>query len=177
MSTARTKRMRDADPERLGLRRSVLAETAVAVVLLVVTTVLTATEPARTEEAVKGVAAQSAAANQPKVLTLPFDTGGKNGKGTARLDLDPGRSGVANDLHLRISDPSGKTMDVPEVKVSFTLKAKKLGPLPVVPRHVSVGHWSKSGVQLPVPGQWQVSLLVRTSDIDQVTETKNVKIG
>ncbi|MFJ6748033.1 copper resistance CopC/CopD family protein [Streptomyces sp. NPDC091266] len=177
LSTARTKRMRDADPERLGLRRSVLAETAVAVVVLVVTTVLTATEPARTEEAVKGVAAQSAAANQPKVLTLPFDTGGKNGKGTARLDLDPGRSGVANDLHLRISDPSGKTMDVPEVKVSFTLKAKKLGPLPVVPRHVSVGHWSKSGVQLPVPGQWQVSLLVRTSDIDQVTETKNVKIG
>ncbi len=170
--------MRDADPERLGLRRSVLAEAAVAVVVLVVTTVLTATEPARTEEAVKAAAAgQSADANQPQVLTIPFDTGGPHGKGTARLDLDPGRSGSANELRLRISDPSGKTMDVPEVKVSFTLKAKKLGPLPVVPEHVGEGHWSASGVQLPVPGQWQLSLLVRTSDIDQVTETKNVKIG
>ncbi|REK89042.1 hypothetical protein DY245_17480 [Streptomyces inhibens] len=177
LRTARTKRLRDADPVRLGLRRSVLAEAAVAVVLLVVTTVLTATEPARTEEAVKAASGgRSAAANQPQVLTIPFDTGGPRGKGTARLDLDPGRTGSPNELRLRLSDPSGRTMDVPEVKVSFTQKAKKLGPLPVVPKHLSKGHWRASGVQLPVPGQWQISLLVRTSDIDQVTETKNVKI-
>ncbi|MEE4420859.1 copper resistance CopC/CopD family protein [Streptomyces bugieae] len=178
LRTARTKRLRDADPERRGLRRSVLAEASVAVLLLVVTTVLTATEPARTEEAVKAVSGgQSAAANQPQVLTVPFDTGGPGGKGTARLDLDPGRSGNANDLRLRISDPKGRAKDVPEVKVEFTLKAKKLGPLTVVPRHTGKGHWRASGVLLPVPGRWQLSLLVRTSDIDQVTEFRNVKIG
>ncbi|MFJ9415039.1 copper resistance protein CopC [Streptomyces sp. NPDC101227] len=179
LRAARTKRIRDADPDRLGLRRSVLAEVSVAVVLLAVTTVLTATEPARTAEAVKAGAAagQSGAANRPQVLTIPFDTGGRYGKGTARLDLDPGRSGSGNALRVRISDPSGKTRDVPEVKVSFTLKAKKLGPLPVVPRHVGRGHWSADGVQLPVPGRWQLALLVRTSDIDQVTEIRNVKIG
>ncbi|ARH92261.1 copper resistance protein CopC [Streptomyces sp. MOE7] len=178
LRTARTKRLRDADPERLGLRRSVLAEASVAVVLLLVTTVLTATEPARTEAAVQAASGgQSTASNQPQVLTVPFDTGGPHGKGTARVDLDPGRSGNANELRLRLSDPSGKAMDVPEVKVSFTQKAKKLGPLPVVPRHTGTGHWRASGVQLPVPGQWQLSLLVRTSDIDQVTEIRNVKIG
>ncbi|MFI1615641.1 copper resistance protein CopC [Streptomyces lydicus] len=178
LRTARTKRLRDADPERLGLRRSVLAEASVAVVLLAVTTVLTATEPARTEAAVQAASGgQSTASNQPQVLTVPFDTGGPHGKGTARVDLDPGRSGNANELRLRLSDPSGKAMDVPEVKVSFTQKAKKLGPLPVVPRHTGTGHWRASGVQLPVPGQWQLSLLVRTSDIDQVTEIRNVKIG
>ncbi|AOP50785.1 copper resistance CopC/CopD family protein [Streptomyces lydicus] len=178
LRTARTKRLRDADPERLGLRRSVLAEASVAVVLLVVTTVLTATEPARTEAAVQAASGgQSTASNQPQVLTVPFDTGGPHGKGTARVDLDPGRSGNANELRLRLSDPSGKAMDVPEVKISFTQKAKKLGPLPVVPRHTGTGHWRASGVQLPVPGQWQLSLLVRTSDIDQVTEIRNVKIG
>ncbi|MEU8993471.1 copper resistance protein CopC [Streptomyces caniferus] len=178
LRSARTKRQRDADPERLGLRRSVLAEASVAVVLLVVTTVLTATEPARTEEAVKATSGgRSTAANQPQVLSIPFDTGGPGGKGTARLDLDPGRSGSANALRLRISDPSGKAVDVPEVKVSFTQKAKKIGPLPITPKHVGKGHWRANGVQLPVPGQWQLSLLVRTSDIDQVTEIKNVKIG
>ncbi|GAU66819.1 putative copper resistance protein [Streptomyces sp. NBRC 110611] len=178
LRTARVKRLRDADPERLGLRRSVLAEASVAVVLLMVTTVLTSTEPARTEEAVRAASGgTSVAANQPQVLTIPFDTGGPGGKGSARLDLDPGRSGNANELRLRISDPSGKAMDVPEVKVSFTQKDKKLGPLPVVPRHMSRGHWRASDVQLPVPGEWQLSLLVRTSDIDQVTEIKNVKIG
>ncbi|MFI7102897.1 copper resistance CopC/CopD family protein [Streptomyces sp. NPDC050161] len=177
LKSAKVRQLRDADPERRGLRRSVLAEASVAVVLLVVATVLTATEPARTEEAVKaGEAGQSADANQPRVLTIPFDTGGAHGKGTARIDLDPGRSGSGNQLRVRIADPSGATMNVPEVKVSFTLRAKKLGPLPVVPEHVGKGHWSANGVQLPVPGQWQLALLVRTSDVDQVTETRNVKI-
>lgn len=179
LASARTKRIRDADPERSGLRRSVLAEATVAVVVLAVTTVLTSTEPARTEAAVKAVggAGQSADANQPKVLNIPFDTGGPRGKGTARVDLDPGRSGSGNALHLRLADPDGRTVDVPEVKVSFTLPDKDLGPLPVTLDHVSEGHWSARDVQLPVPGQWQLSLVVRTSDIDQVTETRNVKIN
>ncbi|MEU8913454.1 FixH family protein [Streptomyces nigrescens] len=178
LRTARTKRKRDADPERLGLRRSVLAEASVAVVLLTVTTALTATEPARTEAAVRATSGgQSAEAGRPQVLTVPFDTGGPHGKGTARIDLAPGRSGSANTLQLRISDPAGKPMDVPEVKVSFTEKAKKLGPLSVTTRHTGKGQWRASGVQLPVPGKWRLSLVVRTSDIDQVTEIKNVKIG
>lgn len=178
LRTARTKRRRDADPERLGLRRSVLAEASVAVVLLVVTTALTATEPARTEAAVKATSGgQSAEAGRPQVLTIPFDTGGPRGKGTARVRLAPGRSGSANTLQLRISDPAGKPMDVPEAKVSFTEKAKKLGPLSVTTRRTGKGQWQASGVQLPVPGKWQLSLVVRTSDIDQVTEIKNVKIG
>ncbi|MEU5300781.1 copper resistance CopC/CopD family protein [Streptomyces noursei] len=178
LATARKKRARDADPVRRSLRQSVLTEAAIAVVLLVVTTALTTTEPARTEEAVKVAAAgQSPDANQPRVLTVPFDTGGPGGRGSARIDLDPGHSGGGNELRLRISDPSGKTRDVPEVKVSFTLDAKKLGPLPVALHHSGTGHWAASGVQLPVPGQWQLSLLVRTSDIDQVTETRNVTIN
>ncbi|MFE7312656.1 copper resistance protein CopC [Streptomyces sp. NPDC057555] len=178
LATARKKRVRDADPVRHGLRRSVLAEATIAVVLLGVTTALTTTEPARTEEAVKAASAgQSPDANQPRVLTVPFDTGGAGGKGTARIDLDPGRSGGGNELRVRIADPSGKVRDVPEVKVAFTLDAKKLGPLPVALRHNGTGHWTAGGVQLPVPGRWQLSLLVRTSDIDQVTETRNVTIN
>lgn len=178
LDATQIKRKRDADPERLGLRRSVLAEAAVAAVVLVVTTVLTATEPARTEEAVKATSGgQSAAAARPQVLTVPFDTGGPHGKGTARVDLTPGSSTAANTVQLRLTDPSGKAMDVPEVKIAFTQKAKKLGPLPATPRNEGKGRWRASGVRLPVPGQWQLSLVVRTSDIDQVTEIKNVKIG
>ncbi|MEV6563243.1 copper resistance CopC/CopD family protein [Streptomyces kronopolitis] len=178
LDSTQAKRKRDADPERRGLRRSVLAEAAVAAVVLVVTTVLTATEPARTEEAVKATSGgQAAAAARPQALTIPFDTGGPHGKGTARLDLAPGSSTAANTVRLRLTDPSGKPMDVPEVKLAFTQKAKKLGPLAATARHEGTGRWRASGVRLPVPGQWQLSLVVRTSDIDQVTEIKNVKIG
>ncbi|MFD5119768.1 copper resistance CopC/CopD family protein [Streptomyces sp. NPDC058385] len=176
LATARDKRLRDADPGRSGLRRSVLTEAGVAVVLLVVTTVLTSTEPGRTEEEAKAVTAAASQRSGPLSLKLPFDTGGKDGKGTLLLDMDPGRTG-SNDMHVYVERPNGKAFDIPEVKVSFTLAAKKIGPLPVVPDHIATGHWSASGVQIPVAGDWKIAVTVRTSDIDQVTVNKNVKIG
>ncbi|MER7196481.1 hypothetical protein CG723_32820 [Streptomyces sp. CB01635] len=176
LTTAREKRIRDADPGRSGLRRSVLTEAGVAVVLLVVTTVLTSTEPGRTEEEAKAVTAAASQRSGPLSLKLPFDTGGQDGKGTLLLDMDPGRTG-SNDMHVYVERPNGKAFDVPEVKVSFTLAAKKLGPLPVVPDHIATGHWSASGVQIPVAGDWKIAITVRTSDIDQVTVNKNAKIG
>ncbi|MFJ8073452.1 copper resistance CopC/CopD family protein [Streptomyces sp. NPDC096176] len=179
VATAERKRNRDADSERSGLRRSVLAETGVAVVLLAVTTVLTSTEPGRTEEeAAKGGASQAAPVRPagPTEITMPFDTGGRNGKGTVRLSLDPALSG-ANDMHVWIDSPDGKALDAPEVKVSFTLKAKEIGPLPITPDRLTAGHWTASAVQIPMPGDWQVKVTVRTSDIDQTTIDKNIKIG
>ncbi|MFI6470446.1 copper resistance CopC/CopD family protein [Streptomyces sp. NPDC050516] len=178
LSTAREKRIRDADPERTGLRRTVLAEAGIAVVLLAVTTVLTSTEPARTQEAVDKAKAgsQVAVADRPVDIRLPFDTGGQNGKGTVELTLDPGRTG-SNDLRVSLEDPAGKPKDAPEVKVSFTLAAKSVGPLPVVPDRVTAGQWRASGVQIPMAGDWQISVTVRTSEIDETTVDKNVKIG
>ncbi|MFV0128961.1 copper resistance protein CopC [Streptomyces sp. HMX112] len=180
MATARKRRARDADAERAGLRRSVLAEAAVAVVLLAVTTVLTATEPGRTQEEAgrTQAASQAAVPDRPVDLRLPFDTGaaGGRGKGTVRLTLDPGRSG-ANALHVFVDGAGGRPLDVPELKVSFTLEAQAIGPLPVTPDRVAAGHWSSPRLQIPMPGDWRIRVTVRTSDIDQTTIDKNVKIG
>ncbi|MEU9026065.1 copper resistance protein CopC [Streptomyces sp. NPDC048383] len=174
---ARKHQVRDADPGRAGLRRSVLAEAAVAVVLLAVTTVLTSTEPGRAMEQETGRgSASTAVPNRAVKITLPFETGGQNGKGTVRLELDPGRVG-ANTLHLWAEDPDGKPLDLPEIKVALTLPAKKIGPLPVAPDRAGPGHWTASGVQLPLTGEWRIDVTVRTSDIDQTTVQKNVKIG
>ncbi|MEU2248243.1 copper resistance protein CopC [Streptomyces sp. NPDC019224] len=177
VATAEKKRIRDADPGRSGLRRSVLAEVGVAVALLAVTTVLTSTEPGRTqEEAARSSAAAAPVESGPVTLALPFDTGGENGKGTVRMDIDPARTG-ANVIHLWIEGPGRKPMDVPEVKLAFTLESKDIGPLPAVPVRLTEGHWTATGLQLPIAGDWHVAVTVRTSDIDQTTVTKNVKIG
>ncbi|MFD8856073.1 copper resistance CopC/CopD family protein [Streptomyces vinaceus] len=174
---AREKQVRDADPARAGLRRSVLAEAGIAVALLAVTTVLTSTEPGRTaERASVRDSAATAVPNRAIKITLPFDTGGQNGKGSVRVEVDPGRVG-ANSLHVWIDDPQGQPLDVPEIKVSFTLPAKDIGPLPLLPERAAPGHWSASGVQLPLAGEWRIDVTVRTSDIDQTTVQKNVKIG
>ncbi|MFD7745339.1 copper resistance CopC/CopD family protein [Streptomyces sp. NPDC059698] len=178
LTATKEKRIRDADPERSGLRRSVLAEAAVAVVLLAVTTLLTSTEPGRTEEeaAAGSPGASAPAAAGPVNLSMPFDTGGRNGKGTLRIDLEPGRTG-SNDLHVWIDGSGGEPMDVPELKLALTLEAKDIGPLPVVPDRLAEGHWSASGVQIPMAGEWKIDVTVRTSDIDQVTIDENVEIG
>ncbi|MEU9250787.1 copper resistance protein CopC [Streptomyces sp. NPDC048270] len=177
LESAREKRVRDADPDRAGLRRSVLAEAGVAVALLAVTTVLTSTEPGRTveQESSRGSAA-TAVPDRAVKITLPFDTGGRNGKGNVRLELDPGRVG-ANTLHLWADSAEGTPLDLPEVKVSFTLPAKDIGPLPLLPERAAPGHWTASGVQLPLAGEWRIDVTVRTSDIDQTTVHKTVKIG
>ncbi|MGW0626270.1 copper resistance CopC/CopD family protein [Streptomyces sp. NPDC002758] len=181
VDAARQKRLRDADPNRFGLRRSVLTEAGVAVVLLAVTTVLTQTEPGRTEQqaqAAKSAASSSATSSSSGALTLdmPFDTGGKDGKGVVRLDIDPARVG-ANEMHIYVQRPNGRAFDIPEVKVAFTLDAKKIGPLPVAPDHITTGHWAASGVQIPMAGEWKIAVTVRTSDIDQATVSKNAQIG
>ncbi|MFD3614332.1 copper resistance protein CopC [Streptomyces sp. NPDC058676] len=178
MDTARQKRERDADPHRFGLRRSVLAEAGVAVVLLAVTTVLTQTEPGRTEEAATAATSSSSSTSSSGAVTLDmsFDTGGKDGKGVVRVDIDPARVG-ANEMHVYVERSNGRAFDIPEVKVAFTLKSKDIGPLPVVPDHITTGHWAASGVQIPMAGDWEVAVTVRTSDIDQTTVSKNTQIG
>ncbi|MFJ4552743.1 copper resistance CopC/CopD family protein [Streptomyces sp. NPDC088817] len=179
VDTARQKRLRDADPHRFGLRRSVLMEAGVAVVLLVVTTVLTQTEPGRTETEAKAATSSSSSSSSATgavTLDMPFDTGGKNGKGVVRIDIDPARVG-GNELHIFALGPNGRLRDVAELKITFTLATKNIGPLPVNPEHVTTGHWVASGVQIPMAGDWKVDAIVRTSDIDQVSVTKNAQIG
>ncbi|WP_406171314.1 copper resistance CopC/CopD family protein [Streptomyces sp. NBC_00996] len=176
VATTREKRIRDADPHRAGLRRSVLAEAGVAIVLLAVTTVLTTTEPGRTEESAQQATATASQRSGPLSLKMPFDTGDEDGKGTVELTLDPARVG-GNEMHVFVERPNGKAFDVPEVKVAFTLAAKQIGPLPVTPDRIATGHWSASGVQIPMAGDWKIAVTVRTSDIDQTTVNKNAQIG
>ncbi|RLV01355.1 hypothetical protein CTZ27_12710 [Streptomyces griseocarneus] len=172
-------RQRDADEDRSGLRRSVLAETGVAVVLLVVTTLLTGTQPGRseTEQLRAGAGGPGApAATGPAEVAIPFDTGGTNGRGKATVRIDPARSGD-NTLAVTVTDPGGRAVDVPEVDVSLTETEKKIGPLRAALKHTAPGRWEATGFQLPMAGEWQLTLTVRTSDIDQITELGNVKIN
>ncbi|MET8078253.1 copper resistance protein CopC [Streptomyces sp. NPDC005303] len=183
MDAARQKRTRDADPNRFGLRRSVLAEAGVAVVLLAVTTVLTQTEPGRTEEDAKAAKAASSSSSSDAsgtsgalTLDMSFDTGGTDGKGVVTVDFDPARVG-GNEMHVYVQRPNGRAFDIPEVKVALTLEAKKIGPLAITPDRIATGHWSASNVQIPMAGDWKVAVTVRTSDIDQTTVSKNAQIG
>lgn len=179
-----------ADPARGALRRSVLAEAAVAVVLLAVTTMLSGSQPGRAAEEQKALgnpsrtSSASSAASAPSApssatagLTVPYDTGGPNGKGTATVSLAPARAGARGELRLALTVPDGRPADVPEVRVAFTLSARGLGPIPVRLDRTGPGRYTAAGVSLPLPGAWQIAVTVRTSDIDEVTVTRTLRVA
>ncbi|MEY9839623.1 copper resistance CopC/CopD family protein [Streptacidiphilus sp. EB103A] len=177
--TATAQRAREASPARGMLLRSVLLEVTFAVVVLIVTTLLTNAPPGRS------VTAQSQASGQvqqitsgPADLTLPFDTGGPgaNAKGKVSIEVDPSRVGT-NVLHAYVYDSSGKPADEPELDVTLTLPAKSLGPLPVKLSKLDVGHWAASALQLPMAGSWQLSVSVRSDAIDETTVTATMNVS
>ncbi|WP_437081434.1 copper resistance CopC/CopD family protein [Streptomyces sp. enrichment culture] len=175
----RTTHVTTAEPETLhrrALRRSVLAEVVVAVAVLLVTTVLTGTLPSRAEaEAAKTPAPQVAGLPGAQALTVPYDTGTPGGSGTVQLTMDPGRVGE-NGLQAVVFGPQGALSFVPELRVTFTLPSKDVGPIDAGLTDRG-GYWATNDLTLPLEGTWTMRLTVRVSDIDQVTVERGVRVG
>ncbi|WP_415924963.1 copper resistance CopC/CopD family protein [Streptomyces sp. AK04-3B] len=163
------------DPRR-SLRRSVLVEVVVAVVVLVLTTVLTGTLPGRaaTEAAAAG---QDAGLPVASVIDVPFSFGSpgvSSVRGKAQVTLDPGRVGD-NNLQAVVYGADGGFVTVPELRISFTLPDQDVGPLDAKVTDKG-GYWGADAVNLPIPGDWEMKVTVRVSEVDQVSVTKPVRI-
>ncbi|WP_052069597.1 copper resistance CopC/CopD family protein [Streptacidiphilus albus] len=170
------RRARDASPARGMLLRSVLLEVSFAVVVLIVTTLLTNSAPGRAVTEQK--AAFAATQNLPVNVTLPFNTGGSgdNAVGKVNIEIDPARTGL-NTLHAYVFDSKGQPVDVPELDVSLSLAAKQLGPLPVSLDHVDVGHWAAANLELPLQGSWLMAVSIRSDAIDETTVSTTIQVG
>ncbi|MFE7030925.1 copper resistance CopC/CopD family protein [Streptomyces sp. NPDC057621] len=162
-----------------ALRRSVLAEVVVGVAVLVITTVLTGTQPGRAEleTAAAAESTANAAGGGPTASTtlIPFDVGTPGGHGKVQIVLEPGRVGE-NTVEAVVIGPDGGIATVPEIKLSFTLKAQKIGPIDARLTDQG-GYWGTRSLNLPLAGTWTMKVTIRTSDIDQVSETRRVKIA
>ncbi|MFE7276081.1 copper resistance protein CopC [Streptomyces sp. NPDC057623] len=159
------------DPHRRALRRSVLAEVAVGAAVLAVTTVLTSTLPGRAEAEASAGAPGVVVAS---VTNVPFDVGTPGGHGKVQVTLDPGRVGD-NSIEALVYGPDGGVSVVPELRISFTHPAKDIGPLDAGLTDKG-GYWSNSFLNLPIAGTWEMKVTVRTSEVDQVTETRSVVV-
>ncbi|MEU2420540.1 copper resistance protein CopC [Streptomyces sp. NPDC007851] len=165
------------DDARRALRRSVLAEVGIGVVVLVLTTILTGTLPGRAaaEAAESGAASGAVGIPAAAVAMVPFDVGTPNGHGKVQITLDPGRVGK-NSVEAVVFGPDGGISTVPELRLSFTLGAQKIGPLPAGLADRG-GYWATNAVSIPLAGEWTMNVTVRVSDLDQVTVTKKIRIA
>jgi copper transport protein len=139
------------------LRRTVGAETMVAAAVLAVTALLVSAEPARS------------------ALARPFSTELRTNQILVDLTVAPAKAGPA-DLHFYTLSPAGAVQDVAELDVSLRLPGKDVGPLVVPVQRAGPGHFSAYGFEIPLRGRWELDVVARLTEIDQVRATTTVPV-
>jgi copper transport protein len=134
---------------RRRLRLTVAAEVALAAVVLAVTSVLVASSPAATE------------------VAKPFNATITQGQRLASITIDPATVGT-NTLHIYISTPGGSLDKADEITVRMTLPERDLGPIPVPVEDAGPNHVTTNNMQIPYKGTWQLEVLARFGQFEQV---------
>jgi copper transport protein len=157
--------LQDEDAEEISddevaverLRRSVFVEALLAFVVLALTGLLVS-QP-RGKEAL--------AADHRKPVEATAQLGGGR---TATVTTDPGVHGPVN-VTVALSKGPAPT----QVTATATQKAKQIGPLPIKLTKEGAGLYDGSAT-LPVAGQWEIDLVVTTSEFDATTTDVTVRL-
>jgi copper transport protein len=135
------------------------AELAIMIAVVGVTAVLVTEPPAKASVVRKGLYATTTSLGP---LELNFVA-------------DPAKAG-RNDLHLYLLDRSGQPAEVAEVRVQATLPSQGIGPLRFTAQRLAPGHFAVLGVQLTIPGDWQLRVEARRGEFDAFTQTVSVPV-
>jgi copper transport protein len=147
----------DGRPDLRRLRLSVTVETLLLVVVLVVTSLLVTSDPARSTTP-SGPVARTLTVGPDRVRVSVVPTG------TRRVEVT-----------LAVTDASGRPSEPQEVDASLTLTAAKVGPLPLTLQRTGRGERT-GAVTLPLSGTWRLAVTVRTSAIDEATAYAEVPV-
>lgn len=131
------------------LRRSVLAEIAIALAVLAVSALLVNAVPAK------------------QAAGLPFSTSFTTLGVQVNAIVDPARAGVGNEMHVYVLSSIGTPKAIPELDMTLSLPAQNLGPLAVPLVVGGPGHYYANNVDIPVAGTWILKFTVRTDAIDE----------
>jgi copper transport protein len=163
---ARRLTSRGAEAWQGGLRRAVIAEVAVGVLVLGVTSFLTQTTPARTAEV---IAAQQGA--QPQLFSSTVTTS----LYSLQVEIDPAKRGQ-NTVHLYAYTLDNKPLPVVEWTASAALPSAGVEPVTFALLKITDNH-STGIVSLPTAGDWQLKFTLRLSEIDQASVVVTVPIS
>ena len=154
--------------EMRNLRRHVGLEAVIAVIILSIAALLVNAAPAVSvnNSGATGVTLQSS---------------------RARVDITaiPGSPG-RNELHVTASSPEGAPLAIPpsggldqvgEFQVSASLPSRDIAPIQIPVRRLGPGHYISSGVNLPIRGDWNLTIRILFSETDQAALTGKLPIG
>jgi copper transport protein len=148
----------DPDAETVaGLRRTVGAETAIAVVVLAVTSLLVNAQPARS------------------ALAQPFSTSMRSELVLVDVTVDPAKAGPAA-FHFYTLSPQGGQQEVQDLTARLTLPSQDVGPLNVPVQRAGPGHFSAYNFNIPLRGSWKLEVKALLSDIDEATVSTTIPV-
>ncbi|MFL6077395.1 MAG: copper resistance protein CopC [Mycobacteriales bacterium] len=155
------------------LRSGVLAEVAVGAAVLAATAVLVNVAPGR--ELATPATASAAATHvghgghvHASLLTRTVAFG----PGTVTAVVDPARPGW-NTITLTVRGAAPPV----EVTAAFALAKPAVGPMAVALAGAGPGRYVGAGIFLPLPGDWRLTAVIRTSPIDETTITVPVALS
>jgi copper transport protein len=134
-----------AAPRRSRLRWSVVAETALVVAVLGVTSLLVADVPAR------------------QAAGLPFAASVTTAGAQVNVIVDPARAGIGNEVHVYVLSGLGTPEALLGLDAVLRLPSGHVGPIRVPMRLSGPGHYYATDVVFPVAGTWDLTLTVRTA--------------
>jgi copper transport protein len=146
------------------VRRSVVVELTIAVVVLGFSSVLTQTTPAR-------VATAAPAGSQQQDY---FSRTATTDLYTLEVDVDPAKVGD-NEIHLYAYTKEGKPLSVVEWSGTAALPAANIEPVTIPLLGITADHAS-GDIQLPTAGSWELKFTLRTTDVDQETVSMTVPV-
>jgi copper transport protein len=138
----------------------VRVEAVVLLVVLAVTAALVVTTPAKT-----------ATLDGPITVTAPL------GEGTVEITVDPALPG-RNDVHAYLFDAEGRPDDrYEEAQIRLELPAQEIGPFDIEAVRPGPGHFQLVAADVPVGGDWQVTITVKPDRFTEQSATLGVPIG
>jgi copper transport protein len=138
----------DGSPSARLLRRTVVAEVAIAAAVLALTAVL-----------VNGVPARQAYAPPYSTTLTARDSDGQ--AITVLVDVSPTRTG-GQDIHLYPYTQAGVVLPYQSALGTLTEPSAGLGPITFIFADTGPGHGTAAGVVVPATGTWTLTLHVRT---------------
>ena len=148
----------DPDGETVTqLRKTVGAETVLAVVVLAVTALLVNAQPARS------------------ALAQPYSTEMRSDTVWVDVTVDPAKAGPAA-LHFYTLSPQGSQQEVQDLTVTLSLPSQDVGPLTVPVTRAGPGHFSAYNFNIPLRGQWKLEVKALLSDIDEATVSATIPV-
>jgi copper transport protein len=139
------------------LRKSLLLEVVISVVILAVTALLVNAAPARELDTGPFLATLT-------TKQISFD-----------VTITPAGRG-ANEMHLFTLTPSGGTTDPTDVSAEMSQESNDIAPIQVKLIRLAPGHYTSAGFTVPFSGDWKLTVKAVVSDVDEASATATVPI-